>query len=127
MDTDFLRRNRLDSNGSLYKAVHWKYSNLRRPDGNKRCPMAPDWNADASWCPEVYRNADPVTGKPNYTDIWSLTCTPVLARRGPGLCTWTAGGVPPPEQRMEGGRWNRWLGARADVRGPLCGCVTKLT
>lgn len=60
VDAAFLKRWRLDPKGDMYKAVHWKYSNLRSPDIKAKCPWAtPDWpNLWAErdgYCPEVWR------------------------------------------------------------------------
>ena len=60
VDEAFLERRGLDPTGALYKAVHWKLSNLR--------PPAPEWapcRYDGEWelgwgaCPEVYRYSTP--------------------------------------------------------------------
>eukprot|EP00976_Prorocentrum_cordatum_P113187 1195664-Prorocentrum_minimum.AAC.3 len=37
-----------DDDNVHHQAVHWKYSNLRPPDGSKECPFAnPDWRYGA--------------------------------------------------------------------------------
>lgn len=49
--------------------MHWKYSNLRKPDATALCPWAvPDWKW--SFCPDIYRkiNGD----KEDWTDFVSL-------------------------------------------------------
>ena len=38
VDETFLKRRGLDPKGDMYKAVHWKYSNLRAPDEKAKCP-----------------------------------------------------------------------------------------
>ena len=40
VDGAFLKRQGLDPKGDMYKAVHWKYSNLRAPDEKAKCPWA---------------------------------------------------------------------------------------
>jgi hypothetical protein len=43
----------------MYKAVHWKYSNLRAPDMSAACPWATPvlWAERDGYCPEVWRVA----------------------------------------------------------------------
>ena len=60
VDTTFLKRVGLDPRGDMYKAAHWKYSNLRAPDMSATCPWAtPDWPEKWAkrdgYCPEVWR------------------------------------------------------------------------
>ena len=53
IDDAFLERHGFDPAGPLFKAVHWKYSNLRPGAATSApCTYAPDW--DWSWgpCPE---------------------------------------------------------------------------
>jgi hypothetical protein len=75
VDRTFLQRHQLDVNGGLYKAVHWKFSNLRPPNitSHPHCPWAvPDWPSNSPECPEVYRKAN---GKPksDFGDLWQFT------------------------------------------------------
>jgi hypothetical protein len=56
VDESFLERHGLDPRGPLFKAVHWKYSNLRPAAAPwMPCPHAPDWESSWGPCPEVYR------------------------------------------------------------------------
>ena len=56
VDETFMKRNGLDDKADAYKAVHWKYSNLRAPNVTAQCPWAtPDWPARWEECPEVWR------------------------------------------------------------------------
>ena len=73
VDRTFLKRNGMDPKGPLYKAVHWKYSNLRAGNPSIPCPYAtPDyparWMSDG--CPEIYRKA---SKGDNWDDLWELT------------------------------------------------------
>jgi len=70
----------MDPDGPLYKAVHWKYSNLRAADPGATCPWAvPDWEyawenfpADQTpYCPEVYRK--PGQDNEDWSDLMGLT------------------------------------------------------
>lgn len=56
VDDAFLERQGYDPSGPLFKAVHWKYSNLRpaAPDWAP-CAYAPEWEHSWGPCPEVYR------------------------------------------------------------------------
>lgn len=86
VDSTFLRRNYLDPEGALYKAVNWKYSNLRAGDPNLPCPYAtPDYKRE--WmndgCPEIYRKASKAN-RDNWDDLWELTQVIERVRRNPG-------------------------------------------
>jgi len=77
VDSTFLKRNQLDSKGSMYKAVNWKYSNLRKGNSNIPCPYAtPDyperWMVDE--CPEIWRKTSKADAD-NWDDLWDLTQT----------------------------------------------------
>ena len=55
-DESFLERFGLGVDGPLFKAVHWKYSNLRPAAApGSPCRFAPDWESKWGPCPEVYR------------------------------------------------------------------------
>lgn len=58
VDSAFLERRGRDPDGPLFKAVHWKYSNLRpRAPAWRPCAYAAEWEIPG-WgkeCPEVYR------------------------------------------------------------------------
>ena len=76
VDERFLKRNNLFTGDgySLYKAVNWKYSNLRAGDPSLPCPYAtPDYRRE--WmndgCPEIYRKASKPRDK--WDDLWQLT------------------------------------------------------
>jgi hypothetical protein len=58
-DDSFLARAGLDPSGSMFKAVHWKYSNLRPLVQHSwvPCEFAPEWESGWGPCPEVYRYA----------------------------------------------------------------------
>jgi len=82
VDGKFLKRNGMDPKGPLYKAVHWKYSNLRHGNPSIPCPYAtPDypmrWMNDG--CPEIYRKASK-RDRDNWDDLWELTQTIERAR-----------------------------------------------
>ena len=67
VDVAFLERHGYDPSGPLFKAVHWKYSNLRPAAASwKPCTYASEW--DWSWgpCPEVYRH-----GNKDRIDEWA--------------------------------------------------------
>ena len=86
VDSTFLRRNYLDPEGALYKAVNWKYSNLRAGDPNLPCPYAtPDYKRE--WmndgCPEIYRKVSKAN-RDNWDDLWELTQVIERVRRNPG-------------------------------------------
>lgn len=56
VDEAFLERKGYDPMGPLFKAVHWKYSNLRPAAASwAPCAYAPDWESSWGPCPEVYR------------------------------------------------------------------------
>ena len=59
VDGTFLARKGLDPGGPLFKADHWKYSNLRSPDLKSECPFtAPDydyWPRGVGKCPVIYQ------------------------------------------------------------------------
>ena len=67
----------MDPDGPLYKAVHWKYSNLRATDPDAACPWAvPDWAMswdEPGWphCPEIYRKTG--QDKEDWSDLMGLT------------------------------------------------------
>jgi hypothetical protein len=75
VDRTFLQRHNLDAEGGLYKAVHWKYSNLRAPnkESHPLCPWAvPDYPPEWRECPEVYRKANGLP-KHDTSDLWDFT------------------------------------------------------
>lgn len=75
IDSTFLKRNFLDSQGPLYKAVNWKYSNLRAGDGSLKCPYAtPDYPREWMYdeCPEIWRKASK-ENRDRSDDLWELT------------------------------------------------------
>ena len=58
VDSTFLERRGFDPRGALFKAVHWKLSNLRPPaPGWAPCRYDPEWELGWGPCPEVYRYA----------------------------------------------------------------------
>ena len=61
VDPSFLARKGLDPAGPLFKADHWKYSNLRVPDLKSECPFtAPDydyWPRGVGKCPVIFQEA----------------------------------------------------------------------
>lgn len=58
VDSSFLNRNGLDPKGALFKAVHWKLSNLRPPAPTwAPCRYDQEWELNWGPCPEVYRYA----------------------------------------------------------------------
>lgn len=60
VDDAFLKRRGLDPTGTLYKAVHWKLSNLRPPAPEwAPCRYDRDWELAWGACPEVYRYSTP--------------------------------------------------------------------
>jgi hypothetical protein len=53
VDDAYLERQGEDSSGPLFKAVHWKYSNLRpAAPAWAPCPFAPDW--EKGWVGAVH-------------------------------------------------------------------------
>jgi len=58
IDQSFLKRKGLDADGALFKADHWKYSNLRAPEMHSECPFtAPDydyWPRGQGKCPLIF-------------------------------------------------------------------------
>ena len=73
IDSTFLKRNYLDSQGPLYKAVNWKYSNLRAGDSSLKCPYAtPDYPREWMYdeCPEIWRKA---SKERTEDQLWELT------------------------------------------------------
>ena len=58
VDRVFLGRKGLNPDGRLFKAAHWKYSNLRAPDMGSECPFtAPDydyWPRGEGKCPVIF-------------------------------------------------------------------------
>ena len=79
IDETFLkRRNMWDEKNALYKAVSWKYSNLRAPNlSYSSCQWAtPDWprrwvDRDG-YCPEIWRKSYPDNSK-TVDDLWDFT------------------------------------------------------
>jgi hypothetical protein len=70
-----VKRNSLDAKGPLYKAVNWKYSNLRAGDSRLRCPFAtPDYPKEWMYdeCPEIWRKASK-ENRDKSDDLWELT------------------------------------------------------
>ena len=60
VDDAFLERRGLDPGGALFKAVHWKLSNLRPPAPEwAPCRYDRDWELGWGACPEVYRYSTP--------------------------------------------------------------------
>ena len=60
VDDAFLERRGLDPRGALFKAVHWKLSNLRPPAPEwAPCRYDRDWDLEWGACPEVYRYSAP--------------------------------------------------------------------
>jgi hypothetical protein len=61
VDKVFLARKGLAPHGRLFKAAHWKYSNLRQPDMANECPFtAPDydyWPRGTGRCPIIFSEA----------------------------------------------------------------------
>jgi len=58
VDKQFLERTGLGGDSQAFKAVHWKYSNLRPVDRSDACPFtAPDYDY---WdgCPEIWRSVN---------------------------------------------------------------------
>lgn len=59
VDDAFLERVGYDPRGDTFKAVHWKYSNLRpTAPASAPCRYVPDWETGWGPCPEVYRYAN---------------------------------------------------------------------
>ena len=59
VDDAFLERVGHDPRGDTFKAVHWKYSNLRpTAPASAPCRYVPDWESGWGPCPEVYRRAN---------------------------------------------------------------------
>jgi len=85
VDRQFLKRNRLWSGKghALYKAVNWKYSNLRAGDASLPCPYAtPDYRREwmRDGCPDIYRKKSKGA---NWDDLWELTQIIERVRRNP--------------------------------------------
>ena len=61
VDRVFLSRKGLNPDGRLFKAAHWKYSNLRAPDMGNECPFtAPDydyWPRGEGKCPVIFEES----------------------------------------------------------------------
>jgi hypothetical protein len=87
MDKTFLKRRKMwDEENSLYKAVNWKYSNLRAPNASlSKCPWAtPDWPRRWSerdgYCPKIWRKAYPENSKA-VDDLWDFTSNIARAKK----------------------------------------------
>jgi hypothetical protein len=74
VDKVFLARKGLAPEGHLFKAAHWKYSNLRAPDTHSECPFtAPDydyWPRGEGKCPIIFSEA--AEGAPHLREVEAL-------------------------------------------------------
>lgn len=72
VDDAFLERQGYDPSGPLFKAVHWKYSNLRpAAPAWAPCAYAPEWEHSWGPCPEVYRYSTKKKGGGGADDEWN--------------------------------------------------------
>jgi hypothetical protein len=94
VDRTFLQRHNLDAEGGLYKAVHWKYSNLRAADMSASCPFAtPDIGDEGiahnkiftrGECPEIYRKVSSSDSVAACTSLCLHLSTPNFPILSPG-------------------------------------------
>ncbi|CAL6426347.1 unnamed protein product [Bathycoccus prasinos] len=87
IDETYLKRRKMwDEQNSLYKAVNWKYSNLRAPNASlSKCPWAtPDWPRRWSerdgYCPQIWRKSYPAKSK-TVDDLWDFTTNIARAKK----------------------------------------------
>ena len=87
IDKSFLKRRKMwDKQNSLYKAVNWKYSNLRAPNPSlSKCPWAtPDWprrwSEQDGYCPQIWRKSYPKKSK-TVDDLWDFTTNIARAKK----------------------------------------------
>ena len=91
IDETYLKRRKMwDEQNSLYKAVNWKYSNLRAPNASlSKCPWAtPDWPRRWSerdgYCPQIWRKSYPAKSK-TVDDLWDFTTNIARAKNTPSV------------------------------------------
>ena len=87
IDKSFLKRRKMwDKQNSLYKAVNWKYSNLRAPNPSlSKCSWAtPDWprrwSEQDRYCPQIWRKSYPEKSK-TVDDLWDFTTNIARAKK----------------------------------------------